>query len=185
MSDPTPTPSPPAPAEPVKPAEAKLVGTKEPKPEATKKSRTHADATDLTIQLLTDNLERDRLEHEKAIEKLRLDSQKEVAQLQSELKGERDKLRGLTEECRTLAVDCERLATENVALRREQGRGKLLEFVATLLLGVGGGTVSYATDQKVKDAALIAILVGGGVFALNFLAGVIVGAMPKKKASSN
>lgn len=147
---------------------------------STAKRRGHAEATDVTIEILRDSLEQQREAYEVEIERLRERQRRERKALWKERATEQEKCDDLIIRNTGLAVHNEGLATENSALRREQSRGRLLELVATLLLGVGGGVVSYTTDQKTKYVALLALLVGGGVFALDLVAGLIIGAFPKR-----
>lgn len=169
-----------------------LTGSTAPKAAAkpTSKRRGHAEATDVTIDILREELAQQRESHEAELSRLREAQQVELSRLRMEQKQEREALQAACTAQQTkcdelitrwtdLVVEKERLSTENVAIRREQTRGRLLEFIAALLLGVGGGVVSYTQDQRTKDYALLALLTGGGVFALHFLAGLILGAFPQ------
>jgi hypothetical protein len=136
--------------------------------------RGHAEATDTTIEILRETNSQLRHDHDLEMKRERDERAKEREELKQGYAAERKKYDEATSKCAEVSIQKERLETENAALTRDQTRSRFVEFVATIMLGVGGGVVSYSSDQKTKDWALYSILVGGGILAINLLSGLIV-----------
>jgi len=172
------------------PNEAKQRGTNKPKPrkKAPLKRRTHAEATDKSIQLLKDQLKQCRRERNEEIARMLVQFSEErerltaeLTRLRSQVEAERETNSTIADDKSALAVSNASLLNENAALRREAVRAKILEVIATFLTIVGGGILSYTADQDYKDVSLLLILIGGGVFALNFIVGVVIGPFRREK----
>jgi len=197
VSDPTPNPSP----IPDEDASQQKLAQKKPS-----KRRGHADATDVTIEVLRANLAKsqdDRIEEvQRLLEQFRVErervsaererlnaelqrtseaQQREREKLNQQITNEREKNEELARQNQQLAVSNATLTVENAAIAREQNRAKILEGIATFLTIIGGGVLSYTTDQQYKDFSIWMILIGGGVFALNFLIAVILGPFKREQ----
>lgn len=147
--------------------------------------RSHADATDTTIEILRENLVDARRYCDVELNRHREECAKEKNELKRECEIERQQYEEANRRSADLGAENEGLRTENQALRRDQSRIKWIEIVATILMGVGGGAVSYTTDQNTKNLAMYAIIAGAALFFGNLLISLIVGNLPERQRRNN